>query len=236
MITNSISALRSNILSYNLSGSKTNGIKSGNNDFKDLFDIQKNNYISDGYSNYTKDIFMKHINGASSRLSIKDRFTEIDSEFPDCREFTTYLDKVNGNGKYLLDVRIENCPKGTFIDDKEFEYAMSKVIITTEKTEYAFAQMGHRETGSWFVELDYDKTTGKINVTDFIKDAPNLINTIADEIYGNLLRGGNTSKEDLARIKANLDRIKKEMYDFFMELAESDEIADSNYSNKYSSI
>lgn len=223
MIINNINPMQRNALTYNLAGNRTNKSKGANIDFKDYVDVQKNKYITDEYNNYSKNIFMDlSRKEVIKKLSIKNAFTEIDSEFPDCREFITYRSKVKENGMMILDVRIENCPKGTIIDEKEFEDAMRKVIATVDKIEYAFDKMGYRASDSFHIQLDYNQATGKINVTDMIKDAPNLINTIADQIYSEYLENGSISIEDLKKIKANLEKIKQEMYDFFMNLADSD--------------
>ena len=170
----------------------------------------------------------------SDKFSMKNIFTEIDSEFPNCREFTTYRDKVNGDGKMLLDVRLENCPRGTEIDEKEFEEAMSKVVATVDKIEYAFDKIGYRASDSWHVQLEYNKATGKIEVTDFIKGAPNMINEIADKILADYSKDGNISKEQLEKIRENMEKIKKEMDDFFAKLLDDDSKITNSNNRRYS--
>lgn len=232
--TNHINRISQN---YNCSGIKTNELKTENIFSRDLIEIQKNKYVSTEYNNYYKNDFALSTKESKlNKSTMASIFTEIDSEFPNSREYSTYRNKINGDGKMWLDVRIENCPKGTQIDEEEFERAMSKVVATIDKIEYAYDKMGYRASDEWHPTLQYDQTTGKINVTDFIKGAPSLINAIADQIYGTYLKDGSTSQEDLKKIKANLEKIKTEMYDFCMKLAESEEEIGINRNKKYSRV
>lgn len=235
MNINNINPINKIARNCNLYEAKINSLQDGNTSFKALLDTQRNTYISDKFNNYNKNGLVSAVRqDVSDKFSMKNIFTEIDSEFPNCREFTTYRDKVNGDGRMLLDVRIENCPKGTVIDEKEFEEAMSKVILVADKSQYAFDRIGYRADDLFGVQLEYNKTTGKIEVTEFIKGVQSMINEIADKMLDDYSKDGNISKEQLEKIRENMEKIKKEMDDFFAKLLDDDSKTTNSNNRRYS--
>lgn len=218
MITGNISNLTKTSNMYKARDKKVDKI-TADMDFQDAMeDAKKSMDMGNPNDNYSKNqLFRQTKEAMAKKLSVLGFFEEVKSEYPNCKQWNAYLDKVDGSGKLKLGVCVTHCRKDTQIGPKELAEALNKVISVVNKMEHCYREMDYRLDNAVVARLEYHKDTGKIDIKEMALGFNDLVKTIADNIYKEFAKDKDIPIEELARLRANFERIKREMDDFIIK-------------------